>query len=160
MARMSWVYFAVVLAAAACMVVALTSWSAESQAGEPQEASPVQAADESSQGDAAQPTTGLGAAVAPLFSHDVETYTVTVTAGASGNELSVVPKAGFHVNTLYPWKYQSPDKTYKRDEFELTEERAALSLVAGEDGELRFSVCNDQTCLIEKVAVTVAAPAP
>lgn len=101
---------------------------------------------------------GLIAGVLPVFLHDVETYTVTVHDGAEGPALRVVPKTGFHVNTLYPWKYQAADKTYKKDDFQLTEEQATLTLTAGQDGELRFSVCNDETCLIEKIAVTTVEP--
>jgi len=95
-------------------------------------------------------------AAAPIFEHDVEHYNVSVVrADGDALEIAVVPKTSFHVNTLYPWKYEATSTTYQKDAFELTEERASLAVPSAEGGELRFSVCNDDTCLIEKVAVVV-----
>lgn len=100
---------------------------------------------------------------AAVFELDHESYSVALTPseeeGAELN-LSVLPKFGFHINVDYPWKLTLSDSdatVYKKAEFSLTEEEAALLLANAEvEGELKFSVCNDATCLVETVSLTTA----
>lgn len=91
-----------------------------------------------------------------LFEHDGDKYRVVVTKTDEDVELSVVPKGIYKVNIEYPWKYKvDGEDKFKKDSFDLTEARAALAMGEATDGELRFSVCSPETCLIEKVKVAM-----
>ena len=88
----------------------------------------------------------------PLFEQDeVDFNVVLVAAEGEAVVLKVSPKAPFHINQEYPWKFQAGEDTFKRETFSLSEAQATLSLPKATAGLLRFSVCNDSACLIKKV---------
>lgn len=90
----------------------------------------------------------------PLFEQDESDFNVALMA-AEGDavELRVTPKAPYHINLEYPWKFKAGEETFKRETFSLTKALATLALPKAAQGVLRFSVCNDSACLIKKVEV-------
>ncbi|MDX9719212.1 MAG: hypothetical protein RBU37_00590 [Myxococcota bacterium] len=68
--------------------------------------------------------------------------------------LQVRPKGSFKVNLKYPWRFVGATQSIGKDAFTLTEQSALLKLPSQElPGELRFSVCDEHQCLLEKVQV-------
>ncbi len=126
------------------------------------------------------------AAEAPSAADDAKSFTVSIAvpalqAGKSGDAVvSVTAAKGFHWNLEYPAKLvfagpQSKVALGKKEfsqlggDFKATEAKAdvAVALEAkgtGTEtvkGELKFSICNDTTCLIKSAAVelpVVVAP--
>lgn len=132
-------------------------------AGEPEEPKPPtqDTPQDGAQGEEAPP-----AEAAPVyFSQDHASYTVQLAGDAEPANLllTVVPKPGFKVNVAYPWKFTQGESTLKKDAFQLTEKLSTLQLAEtspeGLTGVLRFSVCNETACLVEKVEIAAAAPA-
>lgn len=109
-------------------------------------------------------------ATPPATKVDKAHYAVTVTAPTGGPaEIALAPKAGFKFNKAYPTKVTLtagagvtlPKATLKKgDAKRLDDSGAAFSVdyACGGDSEvtadLKFSVCNDETCEMvkEKVA--------
>lgn len=99
---------------------------------------------------------------------------VTYAAGKEGNvEIVLTPKAPFHINDAYPYKFRTPDPapagvTYPkplltRADGKFEEQRGSFTLpfVAakagkyGIGGTLSLSVCSPASCLMEKVELAV-----
>lgn len=63
----------------------------------------------------------------------------------------VTPKRGYRVNVDYPWILSVGDNSQdKRQAVEFSEKKARFVVseeAAGAEGQLRFSICNNNTCL-------------
>jgi hypothetical protein len=155
------------LACAAALAAACTPTAA------PAPAAPAEAA-ASAGGSAAAPTDPPAEAAA-----DEVTHTVTTAVEGSGADRALVatvtPAPGFHCNMEYPrWQVQIADdapalagaRASRDDAPVFTEEAVTFRIPVPADatpgdvaGQVRFSVCNDEACLMptEPVAWTLAA---
>lgn len=117
---------------------------------------------------------------APAPKKDAQSYTVELKAkgpykkGVEGKvELTLTPKAGFHVNPDYPAKLKLqdpapegityPKKVLKKEDGKFEEKAASLEVpfVAANAGKAKvggtfqFSVCSDKNCFMEKADLEV-----
>jgi hypothetical protein len=116
----------------------------------------------------------------PLFAHGKTTqqknasfYTIEISTQKEIKTTAVIVKttgkAGYHCNTLYPWKLSvTPHSGIKMkntvlkkvDAKTFTKEKVEFhfSYLENSSGpvsaKLKFSVCNDKQCLIEKVPLS------
>lgn len=117
---------------------------------------------------------------APAPKKDAQSYTVELKAkgpykkGVEGKvELTLTPKAGYHVNPDYPAKLKLqdpapegityPKKVLKKEDGKFEEKGASLDVPfvaanAGKakvSGTFQFSVCSDKNCFMEKAELEV-----
>jgi hypothetical protein len=120
--------------------------------------------------------TGDPAAAEEAASFSVAVTVPSLAAGKSGDAVvSVTPAKGYHWNLEYPAKLTFEGEPTKVSlskkqfsqmggDFKASESSAAVSVAlsakgAGSEtvkGELKFSVCNDTTCLIKSAPVALA----
>lgn len=91
-------------------------------------------------------------------------WRVETSVGADGQLMAeVVPGAGYDINLEYPWKLTVGDAVQGMDDavvFDAKRARFAVpssSAAAPINGELRFSVCNDKTCLTPRETLVWSA---
>lgn len=83
----------------------------------------------------------------------------TVNAAVKDGKVVITAKglAGYHCNTLYPWKVTVTDKTYtKKDAAKFAEDGVVFKIdpVKDQKATLKFSVCNDAQCIMETAALS------
>ena len=84
-------------------------------------------------------------------------YKVETTVKDGKVIISAKGQGGYHCNTLYPWKVKVTDKTYtKKDAAKFAEDGVVFKIAPVKDqkAELKFSVCNDQQCLMETASLS------
>ena len=84
-------------------------------------------------------------------------YAVTTTVKDKKVIVTAVGKAGYHCNTLYPWKITVGEKVYtKKDASKFAEDGVVFKFdPAGvHKGTLKLSICNDAQCLMETAELT------
>jgi hypothetical protein len=116
---------------------------------------------------------------APAAEFHEETFDLTlravgsVAAGkAATAEVVLIPKAGYHTNDKYPYKFKTatnPGVSYRapvftKEDVTLEEHKATMKVdftpdSAGEKtlaGQFAFSVCSAEKCLVEKRDLTLS----
>ena len=83
-------------------------------------------------------------------------YKIVVTKDKERTTISTQGKAGYHCNTLYPWKLtvlgNKGEKSLKKENATDFSERKVTFIVLKEDGKnatLKLSVCNDKQCIMK-----------
>lgn len=123
-----------------------------------------------------------GRALPSAANVEVDTYRVEMTTGgpyksgtAGSVKITLTAKAGFHINTQYPYRFKAsaaaegvsyPKPVLERADGQFEEKTAVFSLpfVAGHAGKfaiggvLNLSVCSPASCIVQKapLEVTVA----
>lgn len=88
-------------------------------------------------------------------------WTLSTSVDGEGRLITeVTPKAGYRINVDYPWKLTVGEQAQGQGEASTFDEKKVrfvsdTSAEAGTqvEGELRFSVCNDATCLTPREKV-------
>ncbi|MCU0662242.1 MAG: hypothetical protein MUC50_07940, partial [Myxococcota bacterium] len=99
-----------------------------------------------------------------VIKHDGGVYVVSVTTSGGADKgsatVSATGKAGYHCNTLYPWKLTlrtgSTERVLKREQAKVfSEAKVVFQLddvsLGSTKAEIKLSVCNDKLCQTEKV---------
>lgn len=89
-------------------------------------------------------------------------WTVLTSVDDEGRLITeVTPKRGYRINVDYPWKLTVDESTQNQGDAAAFDEKkvrfvSSTQADAGSvvEGELRFSICNDATCLTPREKVT------
>lgn len=113
--------------------------------------------------DRSTPSTETGGTPATAPKPGAE-WTVDTRVDADGRLVAeVIPGPGYDINLEYPWKLTAGEQTQGMDDADVFDKKRARFVMAapGEPGpvtgELRFSVCNDATCLTPRETLTWGA---
>lgn len=96
-----------------------------------------------------------------LYKIDIQTQTKSKQALAT---IKVTGRAGYHCNTLYPWKLivkeggKETRTMSKQDAKHFTENNVIFvvpySKADGNEATLKLSMCNDKQCIMEKASIS------
>lgn len=89
-------------------------------------------------------------------------WTINTSVDADGQLVTeIIPSRGYDINLEYPWRLTIDEASQGMDDADVFDKTRArfVSATASEagstvEGELRFSVCNDATCLTPRETVT------
>lgn len=88
-------------------------------------------------------------------------WTINTSVDADGQLVTeVIPSPGYDINLEYPWRLTVDESNQGMNDAEVFDEKRARFVTAttaeagsAVEGELRFSVCNDATCLTPRETV-------
>lgn len=85
---------------------------------------------------------------------EAKEYEIAVKKNSGKFDVTTVGRSGYHCNTMYPWKITTrtnngKEKIYKKKDAKVFGEKSVSFLVDGTEATLKFSVCNDQQCVMK-----------
>ena len=87
-------------------------------------------------------------------------YSIEISKANALFKVATKGRGGFHCNTMYPWKLtvkngNGKETVYKKKDAKEFGEKGVSFLVNGTEGTLKFSVCNDQQCIMKTEKLTL-----